>query len=128
MEHGWDIFDTAYAGLYWNKYTGKFSDFIKEWRGEVEEVVDKYQPDVLWFNGGDFTRAGVEDTVKSVLAYYLNKGEEQGKHFLVLNKLPTSDKWNFPQAFGMLTFEEGRDRSANEDKPWVDDMKLSSSR
>jgi len=31
--------------------------------------------------------------------------------------------WNFPENFGILTFEEGRDREEQVARPWIDDMK-----
>ena len=43
----------------------------------------------------------------------------------VLNKLPTSMTFNFPRDYGVLTYEEGRDRPARVDRPWIDDMKIS---
>ena len=79
---GWDLFDPEYADFYWNRYTGKFQE-------------DDSQ-----------------DIVLSVLSYYLNKSEQWGKQVDVLNKLPTSMRFNFPRQFGVLTFEEGRDRPA----------------
>jgi len=122
---GWDLFDPNYADLYWNQYTGKYQDFIAEWKAKVKEVIDNYKPDVLWFDGGKFQDADSQHHVLELLAYYLNNAEQWGKHVEILNKLPVSKKFNFPPDFGVLTFEEGRDRPAVVERPWIDDQKIS---
>ncbi|MHC4215084.1 MAG: alpha-L-fucosidase [Planctomycetota bacterium] len=43
----------------------------------------------------------------------------------MLNKLPMNMKFNFPRDFGVLTFENGRDRPAVVEEPWIDDMQIS---
>ena len=48
-----------------------------------------------------------------------------GKEVEVLNKLPVSMQFNFPEDVGILTFEEGRDRKPDVKKAWIDDMKIS---
>ncbi len=126
-EAGWDLFNPKYSELYWNRYTGKFEDFLNQWQAKVKEVIDKYKPDVIWFDGGKFREKNCENVVLSVLSYYLNKGIEWGKEVEVLNKFPSSKRFNFPREFGMLTFEEGRDRPECLERPWVDDMKISTS-
>ncbi|MCK4920829.1 MAG: alpha-L-fucosidase [Bacteroidales bacterium] len=126
LEKDWDIFDPEFGDLYWNEAVGrKKEDFIVEWRNKVTEVMDKYQPDLVWFDGGTFQDEKSEADVRSLLAYYLNKEKEWSKPLEVLNKFPMSMKFNFPESFGMQTYEEGRDRDANLDNPWIDDMKIS---
>ena len=85
---GRDIFDPRYRDYYWNRFIGKYEDFIAQWQGKVAEVVDKYKPDVLWFDGGKFQEEGTQHIVLSVLQNYLNKAEQWGKEVEVLNKLP----------------------------------------
>ena len=121
----WDIFDPKYSDLYWNRYVAEYDDFITEWRAKVKEVTDKYEPDLLWFDGGTFQDGKSVRMVRDILSYYYNKGEEWGKEVEILNKLPTSMRWNFPRDFGVLTFEEGRDRGGFVDRPWIDDQKIS---
>ena len=122
---GWDLFDPKYADLYWNETTGTYEDFIEEWKAKVKEVADKYQPDVMWFDGGSFQTEESQHHVLEILSYYLNRGAQWGKPVEVLNKLPTNMKFNFPEQFGVLTFEEGRDRMAPVERPWIDDQKIS---
>lgn len=123
-EQGWDLFDPEYAELYWNSSTSTFEEFIIQWKAKVREVTDKYQPDVLWFDGGKFQTEEASRDVRGILAYYLNKGEEWGKEVEVLNKLPSSMKFNFPYEFGVLTYEGGRDRPEFVERPWIDDLKI----
>jgi len=122
---GWDLFDPRYADFYWNRFTGSFDDFIVQWKAKVKEVIDKYAPDVLWFDGGRFQEANAEHHVLEVLSYYLNRAAERHVQVEVLNKLPSTLKFNFPEDFGMLTFEEGRHRPVRVPRPWIDDMKIS---
>lgn len=110
-EEGWDILDPEYADLYWNSKVGMDKeDFIKEWKAKVKEVVDKYNPDLLWFDGGDFKHKKSQHHVTEILSYYFNSSAD--KETDVLNKLPSRRKFNFPIEVGTLTFEEGRDRKA----------------
>ncbi len=122
---GWDLFDPNYADLYWNEYTSKYEDFISQWKAKVREVVDNYQPDVLWFDGGPFQDADSQHHVLELLSYYLNRAEQWHSKVEVLNKLPMNMKFNFPRDFGVLTFENGRDRPAVVEEPWIDDMQIS---
>ena len=124
-KEGWDLFDPDYADLYWNRFTGKHEDFIAQWQAKVKEVIAKYRPDVLWFDGGKFQDPASQGLVLGLLSHYYNQGEAWGTAVEVLNKLPTSMQFNFPRGFGVLTFEEGRDRAARVDRAWIDDMKIS---
>lgn len=119
-----DLVDPAHADLYWNSITGNHADFMREWRAKLVEVIDKYRPDVLWFDGGDFQGKATEQTVLEVLAHFHNSAAGRGQEVEVLNKLPVTMKFNFPENFGILTFEEGRDRPAIVARPWIDDMRI----
>ena len=119
-----DLFDPKYADLYWNRFTGNKQEFLKAWKAKLLEVIDKYQPDVLWFDGGDFTSPEVAAYVKTTLARYFNEAREGTRDVAVLNKLAGSGKYNFPHGFGMLTFEGGRDRPAEVARPWIDDLSI----
>jgi alpha-L-fucosidase len=122
---GWDLFNPDFADLYWNEYTGDFSDFISEWRAKVKEVIDNYEPDLLWFDGGLFQDGQSVRMVRDILTYFYNQEGKWGKTVEVLNKFPSTMIFNFPREFGVLTFEEGRDRGVFIDRPWIDDQKIS---
>lgn len=122
----WDIFNPEFRDLYWNSVIGSDKkDFMKEWRNKATEVIDAYKPDLLWFDGGAYQEETSANEVQELLSYYYNKQNEWQKPVVVLNKLAGSLNYNFPKEFGVLTFEEGRDRSVNETRYWIDDMKIS---
>ncbi len=123
---GWDLYDPAYSDLYWNQFTGNFEQFLSLWTAKVKEVIDKYQPDLLWFDGGRFSEADLVRYALEVLAYYFNRAEEWGKDVSVLNKLPVNYHFNFHRDFGIWQFEAGRDRPARLERFWNDDLKIGS--
>ena len=114
---GWDLFDPEYADLYGNSFTGKYEDFLEEWKAKITEVFDRYQPDLTWFDGGRFREGLAQDAVCTVLAHYFNRSLEWGKGVTVLNKLPTTMRFNFPRELGVMTFEQGRDRLPGIERP-----------
>ena len=116
-----DLFDPRYADLYWNEFTSTREQFIAQWKAKLMEIIDNYRPDVLWFDGGEFQTPDVAQYVMSVLAHYYNQG---GAQVDVLNKFAGTMKFNFPREFGMLTFEDGRDRPAEVDRAWIDDESI----
>lgn len=118
-----DLFDPRYADLYWNQFTSKKEDFLKQWRAKLLEVIDNYRPDVLWFDGGDFTSPEVSGYVLGALAHYYNQADGKSE-VEVLNKFAATKKFNFPREFGILTFEAGRDRPEQVDRPWIDDLSI----
>lgn len=123
---GYDLADPKCGDLYWNEVAGRtYADFLVEWQAKVRELIDKYQPDVFWFDGGDFRGKAAEKVVLDLLAHYHNRAAAGGKPVEVLNKLGGNGRWNFDEAYGIYTFEEGRDRPARVDRPWIDDMKIS---
>jgi alpha-L-fucosidase len=123
-KEGVDLYDPKYADFYWNHYTSTKSEFIKIWKRKLTEVIDKYHPDVLWFDGGDFTSPEVAEPVMSSLAHYYNQAAAIKAPVEVLNKFAGTMKFNFPEDFGILTYEAGRDRPEFVEKPWIDDESI----
>ncbi|MDP3000995.1 MAG: alpha-L-fucosidase, partial [Bryobacterales bacterium] len=115
-----DLFDAKYADFYWNQFTSTKAQFVAQWKDKLFEVIDNYRPDVLWFDGGDFQSGDVVSAVTSTLAHYYNRGSSVE----VLNKFAGNKQFNFPREFGMLTFEAGRDRPPEVDRPWIDDLSI----
>jgi len=70
----YDCSDPQYSGLYGpvhEKGAEPSKEFLDEWKGKIIEVIDKYDPDFLWF---DFTLDIIrEDYIKDFIAYYYNK-------------------------------------------------------
>ncbi len=124
LAEGWELFNPEFADFYWVRQTSKFEDFFAQWQLKVREVIDKYQPDMMWFDGGKFREDGYEETALEILAHYLNQAVAWGKEVLVLNKLPVSMQYNFHPDFGVINFEQGRDRPLKYERPWNDDMKI----
>ncbi len=121
---GVDLYDPKYADFYWNHHTSTKADFIRVWKRKLTEVIDKYHPDVLWFDGGDFTSLDVAGPVMSSLAHYYNQAAARNTQVEVLNKFAGTMKFNFPEEFGILTYEAGRDRPDFVAKAWIDDQSI----
>lgn len=124
-EKGTDLFDPAYADLYWNRYVARYDDFLKVWKAKLLEIFDKYEPDLLWFDGGKFMSKECEPYTLEVLSGYLNRALALGKEVCVLNKFNFAMENNFPLEFGVYNFENGRDRPLEVEHPWIDDAPIS---
>ena len=118
-KEGWDIFDPAYADFYRNPETEPHPAFLAEWKNKVKEVIDNYQPDVLWFDGGGFRKGDNEPVTLDVLAYFYNTQHRKGSPVEVVNK-----KSNFHPDFGLRNFEKGGNRPPKVDFHWVDDLNI----
>lgn len=121
-----DTSDPQYSGLYGEAHdlegrVGKdFFDqarpskkFIDTWKAKIIEVIDKYDPDVLWF---DFGLRGMPDQPKEeFLAYYFNRAIEHGKEVAVAYK-----DYDLVPGCGVVDLELGRlDRLAYHE--WITD-------
>ena len=70
----------AYADFYWVQQTSQFNEFFaQEWQLKVREVIDKYQPDMMWFDGGKFREDGYEETALEILAHYSESSGRLGE-------------------------------------------------
>ena len=130
QKEGWDIFNPKYNHIYQNKYNGAdFTKYRKDWQLKITEVIDKYSPDIMWFDGDIL--GGMD--FKEPFAHYYNKAANAGKEVVICNKYPmqtpespeTSDvnvDFNFPSSFGWVNFEQGRDRPINMNRPWSEDF------
>jgi alpha-L-fucosidase len=92
-----DTSDPRYAGLYGEAHNldGNIgpdffdqdrpsSKFMQTWLAKAHEVVDKYQPDLMWFDNGIW---GIPEQYRlEFLAYYYNKEAEWGRSLAVTFK------------------------------------------
>ncbi len=100
-----DTADPRYAGLYgaphnldwangvpttpsgadaWELQEKPPKEFLDRWFGKILEVIDKYRPDMLWF---DFGLQHIQERYRrEFLAYYYNKAEEWGRDVAVTYK------------------------------------------
>jgi len=59
-------------------------EYLEKWLAKTREVIDKYQPDMLWFDFG--IRGLPEKYRRDLLAYYYNKQREWGREVAVTYK------------------------------------------
>ena len=83
---GSDRMDPAYKDLYgkpFEKADAPVDDeFITDWLGRTRELVDKYEPDVLWFDFGWHRKEFLPSRLELV-AYYYNRAVEWGKEVVM---------------------------------------------
>ena len=92
-----DCSDPMYSGLYGEiheKGEKPSKEFLEEWHGKIIEVIDKYDPDFLWFDGG--LGEIKDDYLKHFLAYFYNQSVLGGKE--VVTSYKTHD---FPPGVGI---------------------------
>ena len=83
----------------------------------MKEVVDKYQPDYLYYDFG-WREPAFEEYKKSFIAYYYNKAEEWGKEVVLTYK----DE-HLPLGVGVLDLERHRMDTLAE-WPWATDTSV----
>lgn len=92
-------------------------EFLEMWKGKLVEVIDKYEPDLMWF---DSWLDEIPDSYKTAyLAYYFNHAAKREKGVVVTYK-----QEDLPQDVGVLDLEKGRmDRLT--DFAWLTDDTIS---
>lgn len=75
--------------------------FYKEWWAKLKEYIDKYQPDLIWFDW--WLENMTEEARQKFLAYYYNKGLEWKKDVVVCYKEST-----FTENIAIKDYERGR--------------------
>lgn len=89
-------------------------EFLEMWNNKLKEVIDKYQPDIMWF---DSWLHEIPDSVQTdYLAYYFNKAREWDKDVVVTRKQD-----DLPLSVSVLDFEKGRAEGINETPFLTDD-------
>jgi hypothetical protein len=75
--------------------------FVETWKDKILEVIDNYDPDMLWF---DFGLSGMPEKPKAeFLAYCYTKAIERGKEVVVTYK-----DYDLPPGSGVVDLELGR--------------------
>ena len=109
-----DTADPRFSGLYgpvhnqdaepdikWEEQDKPNKEFLDRWKAKIQEVIDKYRPDLIWF---DFKLGGIQEKYrKEVLAYYFNKAAEWGREVEVTYK-----GHSLPPGVGIVDLELGR--------------------
>ncbi len=128
-----DLFDPEKADFFFGMPGGKVTieDFANQWRAKILEVVDKYSPDLIWFDGVNRTLPNSpENYVVEVLKYYLETAAANGQEPVLCNKLPGGDKqnfcrFNFPENTGIRCYEGGRNMPPDAGEYWLTDRAIS---
>ena len=111
-----DSADPRNSGLYGfihEPYALPTKEFLDRWQGKIVEVIDNYDPDMIWF---DFGLELVHETYKEdMLAYYYNKAAQRKKDVVVTYK-----KHNLVPMVGVLDLELGQERELTYND-WITD-------
>ena len=113
-----DLDDARYADFYWtaNHSDALYQKFLDDWVARNFELIDKYQPDLLYFDNG--VNARNLDPVKlKVAAYYYNRAAEWKKQVSLSTK---SDAY---LAGTIHDYERGRAPDIAPD-PWQEDTSI----
>jgi len=123
-----DIFDPRFRDFYQNPETVTKDEFATEWSSKISEVLRKYQPDMIWFDGlSGQLKNGIISEAKllETLAGYFNDAAKRGKQVALCNKLPSGKRWNFPPGVGLRSYENGRDMEPDPRGWWLIDRAIS---
>ncbi len=107
--------DPKLAQLYGNLPEQKWLDQM--WFGKLKEVVDKYQPDIVWFDS--WLDDIPESYRKKFCAYYLNRAAEWGKQVVIVRK-----QNDLPLDVSVDDLEKSR-KNRLEEKSWMTDETVS---
>lgn len=121
-----DIFNPKFDTWFfpqWGKADA--SVFNELWRKKVHEVIEKYQPDSLWFDGLKPTDYCTEASQLDVFSHYFAKAEKAGQEVTIFSKLPGTGTFNFPQGVGIKCYEGGRDQPPFATGPFLVDKAIS---
>ncbi|GGF36430.1 alpha-L-fucosidase [Echinicola rosea] len=127
----WDYFnktgdaaDQTFSDLYGRShspYVPADEQFLELWWKRTKEIIDNYQPDVLWF---DFVldREEYRPYHPKLAAYYYNKGLDWGKEVVLQNK-NFHDFESYPPGTNVLDLERGKMSDIHE-YPWQTDTSI----
>jgi alpha-L-fucosidase len=106
--------DPVLSQLYGNIPLDEFNQL---WATQINEVVDQYQPDIIWF---DSWFNFIPDTTRlPVFANYLNNAKKNKQEVVLGYK-----QSDLPDTVGVRDIESGGKRDIS-DKPWMTDFTLS---
>ena len=95
-------------------------EFNEYWLAQVKEVVDKYSPDILWYDS--WLNLIPEEKRNEMAAHHFNKGLEENKEVMLAHK-----QQDLPLEYSVLDYEQGG-RKDSWPTPWMTDMTLGESR
>ncbi len=124
-----DLFDPAWAAFYnvADRSDAALTRFLANWVDRNDELIDRYRPDMLWFDNGVNLR--VLDPLKlRVAAYYYNRAREWGREVTLATKFnayaPSND--DTKQIGSIVDFEKvsARSPAGIRPGPWMVDDAL----
>lgn len=107
--------DPDLSMLYGNMPEEKFLENI--WYGKLKEVIDKYQPDIMWFDS--WLDEIPESYRQKYCAYYLNEAEKWGREVVIVRK-----QNDLPLNFTVDDLEKSRKNELDENT-WMTDETIS---
>ncbi|MBN1999062.1 alpha-L-fucosidase [candidate division KSB1 bacterium] len=107
--------DPELAQLYGNLPEQQWLDQM--WFGKLKEVVDKYQPDIVWFDS--WLDEIPESYRKKFCAYFLNQAAKWGKEVVIVRKQD-----DLPLDVSVDDLEKSR-KNRLEEKSWMTDETVS---
>lgn len=122
-KEGFDTADPEYADLYartHDHYAPADKEFLELWWNRTQDIIDNYQPDILWF---DFVLDHEEFVPyhAKLASYYYNKGIDWNKDVVLQTK--NFNYETFPEGTNVLDIERGK--SADIRKfPWQTDTSI----
>jgi len=125
-----DVTDERYRGLYGPARDRKESEdgktppdeaFLTDWLLRCCELVDKYEPQVIWFDWW-IAQPPVHPYLKTFSAYYYNRGAQWDKGVAINYKKHGGE--SFPDTAGVLDIERGQ-LAAKRDLFWQTDTSVS---
>ena len=124
MDKTVDCSNPEYAGLYgpavppsaFRNHPAPSPEFCELWLAKIKEVVDNYQPDLIWFD----SRLAIigEGYRQEMLAYYYSKESAWGRNLVV-----TCKNGDLPAGASVTDLERGRMEKLA-DVPWLTDTAI----
>jgi alpha-L-fucosidase len=106
--------DPKLRKLYGNIPVDEFHEY---WLNQVNEVVDKYAPDIIWFDS--WLDAIPENYRQKMVAHHFNTAASRGQQPIAAHK-----QEDLPASVGLLDIEQGGKTEISEDY-WLTDVTLS---
>jgi alpha-L-fucosidase len=91
-------------------------EWLKMWLGKCNEVVDKYHPDIMYFDA--YMDQIPEKYIQTYLAHYFNEAKKRNQDVIVTYK-----NNDMPAEVGMLDHENSNPDVISE-KPWLSDYAI----
>jgi alpha-L-fucosidase len=120
----YDGADPRYAGLYCQAHepgAPPTPEYLEQWLAKINEVVQKYEPDLIWFDfglGSKERNCITPEYQRRMFADYYNWAEQNNREVAVAHK-----HWHIHEHTGVIDFERGR-LNHLPDFPWLTDTSV----